>query len=144
MNYLCKKILIWVGEHFQFIPRIFGLKVLRFGYIDITPDLCSGSRPKGGVESKVSWLVKNLWEEPLSVKIIISCVQADDGWIQAYPVNQALQGGWNKDISCGEEKFDLASREKFRKTIVPTEGFLKVDHFASREPHPSCSSSLSF
>jgi len=92
----------------------------------------------------VSWLVKNLWEEPLSVKIIISCVQADDGWIQAYPVNQALQGGWNKDISCGEEKFDLASREKFRKTIVPTEGFLKVDHFASREPHPSCSSSLSF
>lgn len=35
-----------------------------------------------------------------------------DGWIQAYPVNQALQGGWNRDFSCGEEKFDPELRQK--------------------------------
>lgn len=144
MNYLRDKVLIWMGSYFPFVPRFFGLKVLRFGYIDITPDLCSGSRPKGGVESKVSWLIENLWESPLLVKIVISCVQSDDGWVQAYPVNQALQGGWNGDVSCGEEKFDLELRQKYKKTLVPIEGFLKVDHFASQEPHPSCDSSFSF
>jgi hypothetical protein len=144
MNYLRNKVLIWVGSYFPFVPRLFGLKVLRFGCIDITPDLCSGSRPKGGVESKVSWLIENLWESPLPVKIVISCVQSDDGWVQAYPVNQSLQGGWDRDVSCGEEKFDLESRQKYKKTLVPTEGFLKVDHFASQEPHPSCGSSFSF
>lgn len=71
MNYLRNKVLIWMGSYFPFVPRLFGLKVLRFGYIDITPDLCTGSRPKGGVESKVSWLVENLWESPLPVKIVI-------------------------------------------------------------------------
>jgi hypothetical protein len=127
------------------VPRLFGLKVLRFGYIDITPDLGSGSRPKERlVESKVSWLIENLWESPLSVKIVISCIQSNDGWVQAYPVNQALQGGWNKDVSCGEEKFDLESRQKHKKTLAPIEGFLKVDHFASQEPHPFCGSSFSF
>jgi len=45
VNYLRDKVLIWMGSYFPFVPRLFGLKVLRFGYIDITPDLCSGSRP---------------------------------------------------------------------------------------------------
>ena len=144
MNYLFKQTLIWIGGYFPFIPRFFGLKVLSLGYIDITPDLC-GDKPQGRiVESKVSWLIKNLWGAPLSIKVVISCVQADDGWIQAYPVNQALHGGWNRDISCGEEKFDLESRQKYKKTVVPIKGFLKIDHFAGFQPHPSCSSSFAF
>lgn len=144
MNYLFKQTLIWIGGYFPFIPRLFGLKVLSIGYIDITPDLCSG-KPQGRiVESKVSWLIKNLWGAPLPIKIIISSVKADDGWIQAYPVNQALHGGWNRDISCGEEKFDLELRQKHKKTIVPIEGFLKIDHFAGFQPHPSCGSSFAF
>lgn len=145
MNHLFKQVLVWVGRYFPFVPRIFGLKILSFGYIDITPDLCSGSRPKLGiVESKVSWLIKNSWESPLSIKIVISCAQADDGWIQTYAVNQALQGGWNRDYSCGEEKFDSELRQKYKKTIVPTEGFLKVDHFASFQPHSSYGSAFAF
>lgn len=145
MNYLFKQTLIWIGGYFPFVPRIFGLKILSFNYIDITPDICYGNKPKGRtVESKVSWLIKNLWGSPLPIKIVISCVQANDGWIQAYPVNQALQGGWSRDFSCGEEKFDPELREKYKKTLVPVEGFLKIDHFASFEPHPSCGSSFAF
>jgi hypothetical protein len=145
MQYLRNKIFIWIGNYFPFVLRFFELKVLRFGYIDITPDLCSGSRPnKKMVESKVSWLIENLSEYPLPVKIVISCVQSGDGWVQIYPVNQALQGGSNRDISYGEEKFDLESRQKCKKTWVPIEGFLKVDHFASQQPHPSWSSNLAF
>ncbi len=72
MKHLRNKTLIWIGGYFPFLPRLFGLKMLRFGYIDITPDLCSGSQPKGRiVESKVSWLIENLWETPLPVKIVI-------------------------------------------------------------------------
>ncbi len=120
MNYLFKQTLIWIGGYFPFIPRLFGLKVLSIGYIDITPDLCNG-KPQGRiVESKVSWLIKNLWGAPLPIKIIIFCVQADDGWIQAYPVNQALHGGWNRDISYGNEH---------RKTWKP-----KFSMFVNRRP----------
>lgn len=145
MNYLKNKVLIWMGSYFPFVPRFFGLKVLRYGYIDITPDLCSGDQPKGRIlESKVSWLIENLWESPLPVKIAISCIRPDEGWVQAYPVDQALRGGWNRDVSCGEEKFDLESRKKYKKTLAPTKEFLKIDHFASQQPHPSCSSSFSF
>lgn len=116
MNYLRNKVLIWMGGYFPFILRLFGLKVIKFGYIDITPNICTGNQPKGRiVESKVSWLIQNLWEAPLAVKIIISCNLADDGWVQIYPVNQTLLGSSNRDISYGEEKFDFELRQKYKK-----------------------------
>lgn len=107
MNYLLQQILVWIGGYFPIVRRLFGLKILTYGYTDITPDLCTGSRPSGNrVESKVSWLIQNLSGSSLSIKIIIYCNQANDGWIQIYQVNQCLQGGWSEDFSCGEEKFD--------------------------------------
>lgn len=145
MNLLGKQILIWTRDYFPFIPRLFGLKILTYGYVDITPDLCSGSCPKERkLESKVSWLIKNYSSSPLSIKIVIACVQENDGWVQAYLVDETLQGGWHRDISCGEEKFDHGSKQKHKKTLVPIAGFVKIDHFASQDPHPSCISSQAF
>ncbi len=43
-----------------------------------------------------------------------------------------------------EERFDPESGKKRKKTLVPVEQFLKVDWFASQEPHPFCHSFSSF
>lgn len=123
---------------------MFGLKILTLGYTDITPDIRCGSRPDNGVESKISWLVKSEWNAPVPLKIVMECVQPDDVWAQVYPVNQALQGGWNRDVSCGEVKFDRDQRQKSKNTIIPSYGLLKIDHFAAQHPHPSCVSDFAF
>lgn len=49
-----------------------------------------------------------------------------------------------KDISNEKEKFDSESRQKYKKTIVPLEGFLKIDHFSGFHPHPSTFSQFAF
>ena len=145
MSYLFQKVLVWLGGYFPFIPRLFGLKILTIGYIDITPDIGCGSRPNSRiVESKISWLVKSEWGSPIPVKIVMACVQPEDVWAQVYPVNQALHGDWNRDASCGEEKFDPDLRQKCKNTVVPAYGLLKIDHFAGQHPHPSCGSDFAF
>ncbi|NGX58867.1 MAG: hypothetical protein KR126chlam3_00007 [Chlamydiae bacterium] len=68
----------------------------------------------------------------------------EDVWAQAYPVNQALYGGWNKDVSCGDEEFDAELQQKRKSLIVPPQDSLKIDHFAAQNPHPSCKSDLAF
>ncbi len=145
MKYLYEQILIWIGKHFPTIPRFFGLKILIIGYTDITLDIGCGGKPNGRmVESKISWLIKNEWGAPIPAKIVMACVQSQDVWAQVYPVNQALHGGWNRDVSCGEEKFDPDLRQKCKSTIIPAYGLLKVDHFAGQHPHPSCGSDFAF
>lgn len=135
MNYLCNQILIWIGGYFPSIPRIFGLKILTIGYTDITPDIGCGSKPHGRmVESKISWLVKSEWGFPITAKIVTSCVQSQDVWVQVYPVNQNLRESWNSDVSCGEEKFDSNLKQKCKSTIIPAFSLVKIDHFAGLNP----------
>lgn len=145
MNYIFKQPLIWLARYFPSIPRFFGIKILTSGYSDVTPWVSTGNEPKGrGVESKVSYLVKNESNVPIPIKIVMACVQPEDVWAQIYPVDHALQGGWNRDVSCGEEKFDPDLRKKYKSTIIPAYTQVKIDHFATQQPHPSYFSTFSF
>jgi hypothetical protein len=137
MKCLLIPIIIWIGRSFHFVPRFFGLKVLAVGFMDITPDICAGDRPEG-VESKVSWLVENWAGSPLPIKIIVQCVQKDDAWVQTYPVNRQLHGGWDRDFSCEVAIFDPEKKQKSKLSEVPVEGFLKIDCFAGFGTHPAC------
>ncbi|MBN2478633.1 MAG: hypothetical protein JXA94_00230 [Parachlamydiales bacterium] len=145
MNYLFKTIIVWISKYFPFLLKIFDLKVLEFGHIDVTPDYYSGYRPiKRMIESKISWIIYNRSFVNLPISIIFTCPQEEDCWIQVYQVDSFLNSKEVRDICCEKETYDAELGQKQRSTIVPAQGLLKVDFFASQEPHPVLSSDMAF
>jgi hypothetical protein len=138
MNYLYKQALVWIGHYFPFVPRLFGLKVLAVGWVDFTPYIGASYEPKERlVESKVSMVLENCSDLPLGVKIIVECGREDDAWIRAYSVSPLLfDGRWDKDVCCGELKFEPEKKIKYKHSMVPPQDLVKVDCFAAQEPHP--------
>ncbi|MGD2170351.1 MAG: hypothetical protein PVI40_08940, partial [Chlamydiota bacterium] len=116
-----------------------------YDYSDVTNHIGCCSQPSNvTISSKISWLVKNLYNSQVPVKVTISCVQQDDAWVQVSPLDKYSRPYLHEDISCGEEKYDAEKQKKFKNTIIFSGIITKIDHFAARGHHPSLSSTQAF
>ncbi|NGX50051.1 MAG: hypothetical protein K940chlam5_01663 [Candidatus Anoxychlamydiales bacterium] len=143
MKILLEKIIIWMSEYFPFLGKIFGLKILAYGYMDITP-WCGEQLNGRKVESKISWIIQNRSYSLIPIKITVSCSQEQESSIQVYPIKKDFSSLWDKDVCCGEQKFDSKLKKKERDTNIPSRSCVKVDYFSSSQPHPALSSRVAF
>lgn len=139
MKHLIQLLIVWVGDYFYWVPQLFGLKVLLIERYDITPWV-DQSITKGPM-SKVSWLVKNISTAPLTLKIVIECTLDRDADLQIYPIIENGTYQFAPHICSRKETFDPDTKKKSKNMTAPPQQLIKIDYFASQEPHPSLSGS---